>query len=154
VGGNPHRLIPVNKLLAITALDCSAVQRFYFDRMRNSQKSKLSSLPDGQREQLIFWLCIERVTYPVALKRVEEKFGVTSSKTAISHFWYRECEPYLLRQHKLKNAFLEITVRVRQGETILGETDFSVGLANPTPAKIDFDVSAKSAKQPEAKCNS
>jgi len=95
---------------------------------RNNQKSKLNALTNEQREQLIFWLCIERLTYAEAVLRLREKFGVKSSRTALCKFWARECEPYLKRQHTLKGAFLEIIVRVRQGENVIGQTEFSVAL--------------------------
>lgn len=120
---------------------------------RNGQKTKFDALTEQQREQLIFWLCVERTTYAEALKRVREKFGVQSSSAAMSHFWYRECEPYLMRQQKLKGAFLQITIRVRQGETILGETDFAVGLGEPGAAiqasnsEITFEATAKSPRK-------
>ena len=102
-------------------------------------KGKLDALTDAQREQLIAWLCVERLTYEKALLRVEEQFGMHTSSTALCKFWQRHCEPYLLRRPKLEDTFLEIKVRVRHGDLILGETDFSVAL-NTAAAKIEKDV--------------
>lgn len=128
---------------------------------RNVRKSKLGSLPSDQRELLIRWLCLEQVTYEEAINRVAEQFQVRSSNGAMCAFWKRFCEPRIIAEQKLKNAFLDIVVRVRQGEAIIGETSFSVSLQTSkildqrttSPAGVGFELGVGSSESPTSHHN-
>ena len=97
----------------------------------NGQKSKLNSLPPAQRDQLIHWLCVEEISYQTALLRLKKEFGVSSSTGSLSKFWQEVAAPSMARRDILKNAFLEIRIRIRAGEKLIGETEFNVALGNP-----------------------
>jgi hypothetical protein len=74
----------------------------------------------------------------------------------MSNFWNRVCAPMILRREGLKNAFLDIRVVVRIGETVLGETDFSVALTEPGIARqettgeagVSFAIDCKETGKP------
>lgn len=79
-------------------------------------------------EQLVSWLVNERLTYEMAKVRLKERFGVSVGKSCIASFWKRHCEPMILRANLLTNSFLDVRVRVRQGDKILGQTEIAVEL--------------------------
>ena len=53
--------------------------------------SKLDSLPDHQRKQLIAWLVEENMPYDKVLDRIENDFNVKTSIGAISRFYAHRC---------------------------------------------------------------
>ncbi|HEX3720642.1 MAG TPA: hypothetical protein VH595_22050 [Verrucomicrobiae bacterium] len=55
----------------------------------------LLKMPQPQIDALKQWLMVENVTYPEAVKRLAEQFGVKSSHQKISIFWHRVCCPQL-----------------------------------------------------------
>lgn len=60
--------------------------------------SVLDSLPPAQREQLIGWLLDENPNIDELVERVKAKFGVRTSRTALSSFYSRRC--YKLRSNQ------------------------------------------------------
>jgi hypothetical protein len=110
----------------------------------NGFKSKLNSLPPAQREQLIRWLCVEEISYKCALLRLKKEFGVSSSTGALSKFWQRVASPSMEQRRTLKNTFLEIRVRIRRGEKLIGETEFNVALGDISPkGEVSFETTVQ-----------
>jgi hypothetical protein len=123
--------------------------------MRNVRKSKLGSLSQAQRDQLVRWLLEDRLTYEAAVDRVAKEFGVHTSMTGMHNFYQKVCAVRLNRRNKLKDAFLDINVRVRAGGQIIAETEFSVSLSADSvvrkadksdcpDSQVSFDVTTNS----------
>ncbi|HOQ47885.1 MAG TPA: hypothetical protein PK157_21430 [Bryobacteraceae bacterium] len=103
-------------------------------------------------EQIASWLIDERITYAQAITRIQERFGVKTSYGALCAFWQRVCEPRLLRDRIIRNAILDIHVRVRAGDEILAETNFSVAVRRAPDeiapgGPIKFDCSTTHAER-------
>lgn len=56
--------------------------------------SKLDALPPEQQERLAEWLTIENLTYAQAQARVQEEFGVSTSRSALHAFFTRVAAPW------------------------------------------------------------
>lgn len=70
--------------------------------------SALDSLPAHQREQLRTWLVDENLSYEKAVERIEQDFGVRTSRSAVQQFYALRC--FSLRSSEARE-FAEHTVR-------------------------------------------
>ena len=61
--------------------------------------SKLMSLPEEQQQQLIDWM-LSNMPYHTVKKMCLQKFKVTTSLAALSHFWESECSVAFLARRK------------------------------------------------------
>lgn len=115
--------------------------------IRNVRKSKIGSLTPAQQNQIVTWLVEEKRTYEATAALIKSNFGLHVSTGNLSGFWHRVCAPRISRREVLKDAFLEIRVRVFQGESQIGESEFSVALGPQAIASnvpIRFETSASS----------
>lgn len=60
--------------------------------------SKLDALTPEQKTQLAEWLTVENLTYPKAKARVLEKFGVSTTASALCSFFSRYAAPWSYAQ--------------------------------------------------------
>lgn len=68
--------------------------------------AKLRNLPPDQKTKLVDWLVDLGMSYDDCVKRIEEEFGIQTSRGAVSDFYAKEC--WALRFRKARGAADEI----------------------------------------------
>jgi hypothetical protein len=85
-----------------------------FQRSRTeATHSKWRKLTPAQSKALLRWLRVEKLTYESARARLQEKFAISISISALSRWWHRHCAPVAAPSNVLLDVVVKARGRVR-----------------------------------------